>query len=155
MAQGLKHLITCRCVLPQFKRMDNAPQHQFAVFSVIDDNGTFQTRFAQCNNCGIVHKIIDVCRSETVSREAMGSLPTIEDVKAGLPPNLVNILESNRVEDLPTWELAQFILENKQWGNFVVLTTDEEDGLRQGKYVRILGENMFKVETFVREEVVK
>lgn len=155
MAQGLKHLITCRCVLPQFKRMNNAPQHQFVVFSVIADDGTFQQRFAQCNNCGIVHKVIDVCRSETVTREAMGSLPTIDDIKAGLPPQLVNILEANRVEDLSTWELAQFILENKQWGNFVVLNTDEEDGLKQGKYVRILGESMFKVETFAREEVVK
>lgn len=154
MAQGLKHLITCRCVLPQLKRMDNAPQHQFAVFSVIEDDGSFRPRFAQCNNCGIVHKVIDVCRSEVVSREAMGSLPTVDDIKAGMPPNLANLLEANGAE-LATWELAQFILENKQWGNFVVLTTDEEDGLRQGKYVRILGENMFKVETFVREEVIK
>lgn len=155
MAQGLKHLITCRCILPQLKRLDDAPQHQFVVFSVIEDDGTFRTKFAQCNNCGIVHKVLDVCRSEIVTRESMNSLPTIEDIKAGMPPNLVNILDVNRVEDLPTWELAQFILENKQWGNFVVLATDEEDGLRQGKYVRILGENLFKVETFIREEVVK
>lgn len=154
MAQGLKHLITCRCVLPQFKRMENAPQHQFVVFSVIDDSGNLQSRFAQCNNCGIVHKVTDVCRSEVVSREAMSSLPTVDDIKSGLPPTLANLLESNHV-DLATWEMAQFILENKQWGNFVVLTTDEEDGLRQGKYVRILGDNLFKVETFAREEVIK
>lgn len=154
MSQGLKHLVTCRCVLPQFKRMDNAPAHQFVVFSVINDDGTFQPRFVQCNNCGIVHKVVDLCRSEVVSRESMGSLVTIDDVKAGLPPQLANILESNQV-DLATWEMAQFIIENKQWGNFVVLTTDEEDGLRQGKYVRILGENMFKVESFAREEVLK
>lgn len=154
MSSGLRHLITCRCVLPQLKRMDNPPQHQFIVFSAIADDGTFQTRFSQCNNCGIVHKIVDVCRSEVVQREAMGSLPTIDDIKAGMPPQLASLLQSNDV-DISTWEMAQFILENKQWGNFVVLKTDEEDGLRQGKYVRILSETMFKVETFMREEVVK
>lgn len=154
MAQGLKHLVTCRCVLPQFKRMDNAPAHQFVVFSVINDDGTLQPKFAQCNNCGIVHKVTDLCRSEVVPRESMGSLVTIDDIKTGLPPQLASILDVNQA-DLATWEMAQFILENKQWGNFVVLSTDEVDGLRQGKYVRILGENMFKVESFSREEVIK
>ena len=134
--------------------MLDPPQHQFIVFSAIEDDGTFRVRFAQCNNCGIVHKVVDVCRSEVVSREAMGSLPTVDDIKAGLPAPLANLLEQNDV-DLSTWEMAQFILENKQWGNFVVMQTDEEDGLRQGKYVRILSETMFKVETFTREEVIK
>jgi hypothetical protein len=140
--------------LPQFKHQDNAPQHQFVVFSVIEDDGTFRVHFAQCNNCGIVHKVIDVCKSKIVPKEEMGSLPTIDDIKVSLPSTLANLLEQNNV-DLPTWEMAQFILENKQWGNFVVLSTDKEDGLRQGKYVRILGENTFKVETFVCEEVIK
>ena len=150
----MKHLITCRCVLPQFKRMQDPPQHQFIVFSVIEDDGAVRTRFAQCNHCNIIHKIVEVNRSEVVSREAMGSITTIDDVKLGLPPQLQILLEANDA-DLPTYEAAQFILENKQWGNFVVLNTDTEDGLRQGKYVRILGENLFKVETFTRDEVLK
>jgi hypothetical protein len=154
MSTGLKHLITCRCVLPQFKRAPNPPQHQFTVFSVIDDAGNVQPKFSQCNNCGICHKVIDVCRSEVVSREAMSSIPTIDDVKMGMAPQLVSALEGVDA-DLSTWEAAQFIVENQQWGAFVVLTTDEEDGMRQGKYVRILGENMFKIETFAREEIVK
>ena len=154
MATGLRHLITCRCVLPQFKRSPSAPQHQFVVFSAIEDDGTFRVRFTQCNNCGIIHKVTDVCRSEVVPRESMGSIPTIDDIKASLPPQLANLLESNDV-DVSTWEMAQFIIENKQWGNFVVLSTDEEDGMRQGKYVRILSETLYKVETFMREEVVK
>jgi len=154
MATGLKHLITCRCTLPQFKRQETPPMHQFVVFSVIEDNGDFRVRFAQCNNCNLIHKVTEVNRSEIVSRESMGSLTSLDDVKASIPPQLANLLEANRA-DLPTWEAAQFILEAKQWGNFVVLNTDEEDGLRQGKYVRILGESLYKVETFVREEVLK
>ena len=155
MAHGLKHLVTCRCVLPQFKRTPNPPDHQFIVFSVIKDDETVEPKFAQCNNCGVVHKVIDVCRSEiVVGREAMGSLVTIEDVKVSLPANLATILESNDA-DLASWEAAQFAIENKKWGSFVVLKTDEESGLRQGKYVRILSETMFKVESFTREEITK
>lgn len=155
MPTGLKHLVTCRCVLTQFKRLPRPPQHQFVVFSVVEDTGDVRPRFSQCNNCGIVHKVIDVCRSEVVSgREAMASLPTIDDVKLGMPPRLAEILESSSV-DLASWEAAQFALENEQWGSFIVLTTDEEDGTRQGKYLRVLGANMFKIETFMREEVIK
>lgn len=154
MATGLKHLITCRCVLPQFKRAPNPPSHQFTVFSAFEDDGTPRVRFSQCNNCGIVHKVLDVCRSEIVAREAMNSIPTITDIKAGMPEQLTRLLEGSDA-DLATWEAAQFILENKQWGNYVVLGTDEENGLRQGKYVRILGETLFKVESFTREEVIK
>jgi hypothetical protein len=154
MATGLKHLITCRCVLQQLKRMDNPPQHQFVVFSVINDDGSVQVKFSQCNNCGIIHKVSEINRSEVVSRESMGSIPTIDDIKAGMPPRLVDLLESNDV-DLSTWEHAQFIIENEDWGSFVVLKTDEEEGMRQGKYVRIMGANMFKIETFARDEVVQ
>jgi hypothetical protein len=155
MSSGLKHLLTCRCVLPQFKRLPDPPQHQFVVFSVIDDNNVVKTKFAQCNNCGIIHKVIDVCRSEIVSRESMGSLPTVDDLKLGMPPQLVNVLETADV-DVSTWEHARFVWENEdQWGGFVILSTDEEDGLRQGKYVQILSKTMFKVDTFTREELVK
>jgi len=152
MATGLKHLITCRCVLPQYKRSPNPPAHQFVVFSVIEDDGSFRTKFAQCNNCGIVHRVIEVNRSDIVAREAMSSLPTIDDIRASLPQRLVGVLDSANA-DISSWEMAQFIIENKRWGDFVVLSTDEEDGLRQGKYVRIIGDDLLKVETFTREEV--
>ena len=155
MPTGVKHLIRCRCVMPQFKNLPEPPQHQFVVFSVIDDNDRVQLKFAQCNNCGVIHKVIDVCKSEVLTnREDMGSILTVDEIKAGLPRNLVNILDSNDA-DLPTWEVASFIYENKRWGEFVVLNTDSENGTRQGKYVQILGESMFKVNTFAREEFAR
>lgn len=84
----------------------------------------------------------------------MRSLASIDDIKVGMPQTLANLLEQNNA-DLPTYEAAQFAWANEKWGSFVVLSTDEEDGLRQGKYVLILGTNMFKVETFERKEVFK
>lgn len=155
MATGMKHLVTCRCVLPQFKRMPTPPQHQFIVFSVIEDDGTVRPKLVQCNNCGIVHKIVDVCKSNVVNgKEALASIVTIDEIKASLPPRLAEILTTNDV-DLPTWEAAQFIIESKSWGQFVVLGTDVDENVRQGKYLRILGENMFKIEPFTRDEIVK
>jgi hypothetical protein len=151
-ASGLKHLITCRCVMSQFKNRPDPPRHQFTVFSSMNDDSTVNVKFSQCNNCGVVHKVVDICRSVIVNREEMGSIMTVDELRPSLPANLASILDSNRA-DLPTWEMASFILENKRWGDFLVLSTDEVDGTRQGKYVRIMGENMFKVESFTREEV--
>jgi len=150
MIHGQKHLIKCRCVLPQFKRLENPPVHQFIVFSVIQEDETVKPRYSQCNNCGVVHKVVDVCKSEIVSgKENMNSLIKIEDIKPSLHPNFVGILESSQA-DLATWESVQFIVENKQWGQFVVLTNDSEGEEIHGKYIKILGESMCKVETFMR-----
>lgn len=151
--RGQHHLVKCRCVLPQYKGATNPPVHQFVVFSIITDTDSVKQKFAQCNNCGIVHKVTDICVSEILAgKEAMASVVKIEDVKLSLPPNLSDILERNNV-DVATWEQAQFIIENKEWGNFVILAQEEESGTRQGKYVRIMSETFFKVESFSREEV--
>jgi len=140
-------------VLPQYKGIVNPPAHQFIVFSVVDDKDVVKIKYSQCNNCGIIHKVTDICTSEIISgKEAMSSIVKVEDIKISLPPNLSDILDRNNV-DIATWEQAQFILENKQWGNFVILAQEEEAGTRQGKYVRIMSETFFKVESFSREEV--
>ncbi len=152
MSQGQKHLIRCRCVLPQFKNKAGAPGHQFVVFSVIGDDDKVIPKFVQCNNCGIIHKVVDVCKSEIMQgREAMKSIVTVDDIKMGMPPNLVTLLESNAV-DIPTWEAAAFIIEAKRWGDIVILSSDSDGGIRQGKFVRIIGENLYKVDSYSREE---
>lgn len=150
MKTGQKHLIKCRCVLPQFKKLENPPAHKFIVFSVIDDDGNVQQKYAQCNNCGVIHKIVDICKSEIqIGKEHMNSLIKLEDIKPSIHSNFSMILDSNNA-DIATWEAVQFTVENKQWGNFVVLTTDIEGDEIHGKYIRILGETMCKVESFTR-----
>lgn len=152
--RGQKHLIKCRCVLPQFKGKPDAPVHQFVVFSVLDDEDNVKMKYAQCNNCGTVHRVTDICKSEILQgKEAMSSIITLQDIKSTLPSNLSDILERNNA-DLATWESAQFILENKQWGNIIVLAQEEEAGVKQGKYVRVMSETFFKIESFTREEVI-
>lgn len=154
MKNGIKHLIKCRCVMPQFKNLQNPPIHQFVVFSAIEDE-IFQSKYAQCNNCGLIHKVIDFCQSDILSnKESSVSLITKEELKLSIPPNLCKILEINDV-DLPTWEMASFFYENKLWGNFVILNSEFEGSSKTGKFLQILGENLFKVNSFTREEVAR
>jgi len=148
-----KHLIECRCVLPQFKNKKEPPRHKFVVFSLADENDVIQPKYAQCNNCGLVHKVIDVCRSEIqAGKENASSILSIDDIKVSLPKDLVVILDKYRVE-LPGWEQAAFIIENKEWGNFIVLEQEQDGDSKHGKYVRIFGENFYKVENFTRQEL--
>ena len=155
MLTGQKHLVKCRCVLPQYKKRADPLPHQFIVFSIIDDDNRVKPKHVQCNNCGIIHKVIDVGRTEIVSgREFMSSIMVIDEIKSAIPEKLAALLESNNC-DLPTWENVKFIIESKRWGDYIILNSDEEDGLRQGKYVTIMGENLFKVDSFTREEVVR
>ena len=155
MSIGQKHLVKCRCVLPQFKNLQNPPAHKFVVFSIVKDDGDVVIKYSQCNNCGVIHRVTNVCTSEIVTgKEHMASIVQIEDIKNSLHQNFVNVLEGNSAE-LPTWEAVQFIVENKKWGEFVVLVTETEGEEITGKYIRILGETMCKVETFTRNMVVK
>lgn len=154
MASGQKHVIKCRCILHQFKTKKNPPTHSFVVFSIINDDDSVVSKYVQCNNCGIIHKVTDIGRSEIINgKEHMSSIVTLNETKMSIPERLVILLEANNV-DQPTWEYTKFIIDNERWGDCVVLSTDETEGTKQGKYVIILGENLFKIESFVREEVL-
>jgi hypothetical protein len=148
---GQKHLIKCRCVLSQYKNLPNAVSHQFLVFSEIE-NGQVKQKYSQCNNCGLVHKVIDVCTSEIMQgKENMSSIISIDDIKNSINPNLIPVLERNNCE-LPTWEHVQYVIEKKRWGDIVVLSNDVEGDNKIVKYVRILGESLFKVDSHIRKE---
>jgi hypothetical protein len=153
MKRGQRHLVTCKCFLPQFKKRESPPSHKFVVFSVIGEDDVVEVKYAQCNNCGSIHKVIDVCMSEIlIGKDEMHSIMTIDDIKTSLPKSLVDILERHTL-DVSSWEQAAFIIENKEWGNYVVLTQDGDEGTRQGKYVRILSETFFKIDSFVRDDI--
>jgi len=129
--------------------------HQFVVFSVIEDDDTIKPKYAKCNNCGVIHRVTEVNRSDILNnKESMSSIITVDDLKSSMPPRLVELLEGNDA-DLPTWEAVKYIYDNKHWGEFAVLTTESDSGVRTGKFVRMLGENMFDVGGFEREEVAK
>lgn len=127
--------------------MKDPPLHHFPVFSIVDDDDNVVIKHAQCNNCGIVHKVFDLCRSQILhGREAFAAVKSASDVAVGLPTELVKILEEHQA-DVSTYEQAAFIIDNERWGDFIVLSNDVEHDTRAVKYLRILGKGLLRVET--------
>lgn len=154
MSRGVRHLVECRCILPQFMKHPDPPIHQFPVFSVVEDDDSVGVKFVQCPNCGVVHKVIDIARSEIITgRETLPSSLTKDDLRESLPPGLGAVLDKYEC-DVSVWENVKFIVDEKRWGDIVILISETVDGMRQGKYMKVLGEHVYKVEAFVREETV-
>lgn len=149
--EGMKHVISCKCFLPQFKDLTNPPEHRFVVFSELDEFANIKTSYAQCNNCGIIHKILEVGKSSILKKEDTKALENIDEVAEQLPDWTKAILQKYDC-DLPTYQEARFILLNQIWGRFVVLTRDRAEENLIGKALIILGEKLHKIETFEREE---
>jgi len=155
MSTGIKHLINCHCVLPQYRRKPNPIFHKFVVFSIVSDDDIVEAKIVTCNNCSVLHRIIDICKSEFIyNKEDTRSVITIDDIKVMLPDKMVDILESYDV-DLPTWEQASFLIDSKKWNSYLILTSEFIDSRTEGKLLRILGESLYKVEPFFRSEYVE
>jgi hypothetical protein len=148
----VKHLIECKCILPQFKNSNPPIFHKFLVFSEIDMNdGNIISSYVQCNNCGVIHRVMEIGRSTVLKKENMNSLLSIDEIKSSLPSRLVLILEQNDCV-LAIWQEAQFIIQNGLWGRGFTLTQEREGDLIMGKYIVILGETIYDIKSFERNE---
>jgi len=146
--EGIKHIIECQCILPQYKNKNNPVFHKFVVFSVME-NDQIQQTYAQCNNCGVVHKITDLCRSTILSgKDEIRSILNEAEIAMTIPSDLAHILESYSC-DLATWQHAQFIYNQSKWGEQIILLREEINSEVVGKILLLEGPNKFKIEPFV------
>ena len=144
--QGIKHLIKCKCILPQYKAQQIF--HKFVVFSVADVNNSIQPKLVQCNNCDAIHKITELCQSEIIEKqENLSGVLTIDDLKINLPQNINDFLTKLNVE-IYVWEEINFIIKHKMWGSRVLLTSEMYDDYTCGKQIIINGSDDFEVETY-------
>ena len=152
--EGIKHIIECHCVLPQYRNIKNPIYHKFIAFSIIDDSDTVISKFVQCNNCDVIHKIFDICKSEIlIGKDEVRTQLTIEDLQHSLPTSLFELLISyNR--SLPDFEYAQFIIENEMWNKHIILTREELEDYTQGKLVRFIAIDKFKVESYTLKRTI-
>jgi hypothetical protein len=152
--KGYKHLIECHCVLPQYRNKKKIIYHKFVVFSTIDNSDTVVPSYAQCNNCGTVHRIYDICKTEIISgKDESRGVESKEDVSISLPKSLVELFESYKL-DVPDYQYARFILENELWNSTITLASELEGEQREGKILRFLSGEKFRVEPFTREEFI-
>ena len=153
MPEGIKHTISCLCVLPQYRKQANPPFHQFVVFSTLDDSGIIEPKMAECNNCGVIHNVIDLCKSEVVTTRDELNLLTKKDIGYMLPQQVRELLETYDC-DLPTWEQALFIVNEKKWESFIVLDrTSTEEG-SDGKMLRFKQGGRYMIEPFIDRRLI-
>ncbi len=153
--EGIKHLLQCHCILPQYKNSKSPVFHQFVVFSVLDkDSDTVQLKYAECNNCSAVHKVVDICKSEIViGKDEVISQLSISDLKYALPSSLFELLQTYDRE-ISDFEYAQFILENEVWDKYIILTREEINNETQGKLVRFILSDKFRVESYTVRNLI-
>lgn len=152
--KGLKHLIECHCVLPQYRRQPNPPYHSFVVFSMIDDSETVIPKHASCNNCGVIHNVIDICKSEIQGGQEVGAVMTKQDCGLMLPSGVKQVLETYGCE-VPDWEHALFILQNEKWDDFIIVHREEtEGGDLTGKILKFIGPGNYRLEPFLQKRIV-
>lgn len=153
--KGHKHLIQCHCILPQYKKKKNPVFHKFVVFSLIEEESdTVQVKYAECNNCGALHKIHDICKSEiVVGKEETRLVAKVTDFKLSLPNDLYDVLITYNCE-LADFEMAQYILDYQKWDYHVVLSREEIEGKTMGKILRFVNIDKFRIESYSNQETV-
>lgn len=153
MKEGIRHLVQCHCVLPQYRKRKDPVFHKFLVFSILD-NGICTPKLSQCNNCGQLHNVVDICKSELLSgRDESNTIPNEIDIGMSISDKLKHILESNNC-DITLWEQAQFYEENKLWGNKIILSKDEIKNNIQVKYLLFVDDKKFKIQTETFQETI-
>jgi len=149
---GIKHLIKCRCILPQFKESDEPVFHQFIVFSILDEEkDKLILKITQCNNCDAIHTVDDICKSTIVNgKESSMAIVTIDDIRQSIPENIANILDMHD-SPLYAWEEIKFIFKNKKWNSKVILVSETLNDTKHGKLLNIHSANDVEIENFSTE----
>lgn len=127
--------------------------HKFIVFSEID-NDVVNPTYVQCNNCGAVHKVYDLCKSEIiVGRDELRTMTTIDEVKLGMSSDIVGLLEAYDC-DLPTWQHVKFSIVNNLAGEKIILTRDIIEEETQGKVLTVKEDGTFLLENYINREYI-
>jgi hypothetical protein len=151
---GIKHLIQCHCILPQYKKLPDPVFHKFVTFSTIDEDGDVIPSVSRCNNCGVVHKIVDFCTSEFIyGLEDTFAITEIKDLRSNIPEKILQILDDNKC-DIATWQQVDDILRNEEWGSWVILSKVALKGSTQIKQLTIDGIDKLKIESHLRKDEI-
>lgn len=152
--EGIKHLIECHCILPQYRRLETPIYHKFVVFSVVEDD-VVEPKFVQCNNCSIIHKVTDICKSEIVAGlEFSNAVTRIDEVRENIPDQIASFLEKAN-SDMATWENVAFLIENSLGGFEVPIAKEESGGLTQVKMLSVDEKGKVKIKTVTRNEFLE
>jgi hypothetical protein len=152
---GFKHLIECHCVLPQYRNLDEPVFHKLVVFSKVDESGEVIPKLCKCNNCGVIHKVVDFCKTEiTYGIDETSAVVSEIDIRSNISEEILNILDSHKC-DLATWEQVDDIVTNEEWGSVVVISRQQVADSTQIKCLTLRDANKFKIDTHLRQDDIK
>lgn len=149
----IKHLVKCRCILPQFKSSEKPIFHKFVVASIVENDAVVE-KIVQCNNCGVLHRVSDLCVSEIVEMSDSSSVcASIDDAKLLLPTQIVSVLESI---DAPlfVWEEAKFVVDEKKFDHEVEISSETIGQRRTRKLMKIHPDMHLELLTKVHSRVL-
>jgi hypothetical protein len=151
--QGVKHLVQCHCVLPQFRGTNPTVFHKFVVFSVIDDQDAVTEKVVKCPNCDALHRVTEIGKSEIVpGKDGSSAAVDVEDIKCQLPTSLSAVLDRHKVDD-STYEQALFYVNTYNTTDPIVLARERlDDGSVTIKSLWMRPDRSFKIETAIRQE---
>ena len=143
---GIKHLIQCHCILPQYRKMNDPLFHKFVVYSKYDDYGSIEPKIAKCNNCDVYHNVVEICKSEFLEDyDDTGFIIGIDDIEEQLPEKLCRILRKNNC-DLSTWENILDMYESSVFDVPVVIARKTLKDITHIKSLKLTGKDSIKIE---------
>ena len=143
---GTKHLIECHCTLKIYQGSKNHLYHKFPVYSCFDESGRIIEKISQCNNCGTLHRVLDVCKSEIIRSGKDKNVAEIskDDIACQLDVKIENILRRYNC-DISTWEHVLDIIEKEAWEFPVVISREIIDQKYHLKILYIKSYNSVKI----------
>tara|TARA_A100001011_G_scaffold374221_1_gene434475 strand:- start:1676 stop:2149 length:474 start_codon:yes stop_codon:yes gene_type:complete len=151
---GVKHLIECHCYLAIYKKNRKLINHKFPVYSKIDNDEKLIPKLVKCNNCDALHYVTKICTSEIRPGKDQTAVTLSQDeIAMMLPQKIVNILR-NYDSDISNWEHALDIIEERRWGEAIVLKRDIIDERQQVKIIEIHSESKIKLSTEIIDDIV-
>ena len=152
---GTKHLIECHCTLKIYQGRKDHVFHKFPVYSSFDQNKKIIPKISQCNNCGTLHNIIDICKSEIIRGGKDKNTASIDkdDISLQLDKKIENVLRRYDC-DISIWEQVLDILDKEAWEYPVVVSREVIEEKYHVKILSIVSDNKFKILTKIIEDEI-
>ena len=143
---GIKHLIECHCTLKMYEGKIDHLFHKFPVYSEYDKNNTILEKISKCNNCGTLHKVYDICKSEIVrgGKDTNNAEINIDDIALQLDKKIENALRRYNC-DISIWEQVLDIIDKEAWSFHVVISREVIEGKYHVKVLEILSDSKIKI----------
>jgi len=154
MKGGIKHLVECHCYLAIYRKNQNQVLHKFPVYSKFSESGKIIEKNVKCNNCETLHTVYDIGKSYiNPGKDQTQVITSKKDIEVSLNEKVSNVLKNYNC-DISNWEHVLDIIEEKRWGEEVVIKRDIINEKTHVKILKIESEKNIKVKSEIIDEFI-